>query len=87
MFFFQDMESNISEVHSIEDETFDNIVIDTLNFVEKFNIKYIFIYLCGNNRNAHFGRLKHNDNINVLAKLRNLWTKNELGVGFSEHNS
>lgn len=45
MFFFQDMESNISEVHSIEDETFENIVIDILNFVEKFNIKYIFIFV------------------------------------------
>lgn len=67
MFFFQDMESNICEVHSIGDETFDNIVIDILNFVEKFNIKDMFICLC-DNRNAHLGRLKHNDKINVLAK-------------------
>lgn len=44
MFALQDIESNISEVHSIEDETFDNIVMDILNFMEKLTLKiYLFV--------------------------------------------
>jgi hypothetical protein len=41
--------------------------------------------LCGNNTNTNFGGAQRGGKNNVLTKLRNLWSRNVLGIGCGTH--
>jgi hypothetical protein len=71
----------ILQVHSVEGAAFDIIVNATVNSVKKFNIKDKIICFCCDNTNKNLEGEKCRGKNNVLTKLRNLWSRNVLGIG------